>query len=523
MGGAKNCPETPRQKMIGMMYLVLTAMLALNVSTDILNGFTMVDDSLHNSVDAANNRNSKMYRDFEEATQQNPEKMQEWYNRAEELRHRADSLYNYLQEFKTQIVVLADGQKLVDERIANGIDPTREIQGKDNRDVAGQYAIVEGNGAVLRDMIAMYRDYIVELANTKPELANEFSNILSCNKMWNEHEKDSVNWEVGMFDGMPVCACVTVLTKMQNDVRTTESEMILYLLDQTDAGDLRVNKLNAYVIPKSDYVIEGSKYSAQIILAAIDSTQRPEYYINGQRINDQGIYEVVASGIGQKSYTGQIAYADPATNEMRYLPFQSEYTVSAPSVTISNTDLNIMYREYDNRFSISVPGISSNRLKVEVSNGASVKQDGEYWIIKPNAQAKNITVKVLADMEGATHVMGEHTYRVKTLPSPSAYLKSGENEYTNCNISRNALLDPNATLIASYGKDGLLDLPFTITSFKVRINGIYSETKGNKFTKDQRDKLGKLQRGSDIIIADIRARGAGGQELPLSTIIFTLN
>ena len=180
MGGAKNCPETPRQKMIGMMYLVLTAMLALNVSTDILNGFTMVDDSLHNSVDAANNRNSKMYRDFEEATQQNPEKMQEWYNRAEELRHRADSLYNYLQEFKTQIVVLADGQKLVDERIANGIDPTREIQGKDNRDVAGQYAIVEGNGAVLRDMIAMYRDYIVELAEKKPELANEFSNIFSC-------------------------------------------------------------------------------------------------------------------------------------------------------------------------------------------------------------------------------------------------------------------------------------------------------------------------------------------------------
>ena len=125
-------------------------------------------------------------------------------------------------------------------------------------------------------------------------------------------------------------------------------------------------------------------------------------------------------------------------------------------------------------------------------------------------------------MEGATHVMGEHNYRVKALPRPSAYLKSGENEY-NSNISRNALLDPNATLIASYGKDGLLDIPFTITSFKVNINGIYSETKGNKFTKDQRDKLGKLQRGSNIIIADIRARGAGGQELPpLSPLIFTL-
>ena len=94
--------------MIAMMYLVLTAMLALNVSTDIMNGFTLVDDSLHNSVEAANNRNSKLYNDFEQATMQNPEKMQYWYNRAEELHLRADSLYNYIQDFKTQIAILAD-------------------------------------------------------------------------------------------------------------------------------------------------------------------------------------------------------------------------------------------------------------------------------------------------------------------------------------------------------------------------------------------------------------------------------
>ena len=523
MGGAKNCPETPRQKMIGMMYLVLTAMLALNVSTDILNGFTMVDDSLHNSVDAANSRNSKMYRDFEEATKQNPEKMQDWYNRATELGQRADSLYNYIQEFKTQIVVLADGQKAVDERIAAGIDPTREIQGKDNRDVAGQYAIVEGNGAILKDVIAMYRDYIVELAEKKPELAHEFQNIFACDKMWNEHMGDSVEWEVGMFDGMPVCACVTVLTKMQNDIRTTESEMILYLLDQTDAGDLRVNKLNAYVIPKSDYVIQGAKYSAQIILAAVDSTQTPEYYINGQRINDQGIYEVVASGLGVKKYNGQIAFPDPATGEMQYLPFESEYVVSEPSVTISNTDLNIMYRGYDNPFSISVPGVSNDKLKVDVSGGASVTQRNGLWIIKPNDQAKTITVKVMAEMEGSMHNMGERAYRVKALPKPGAYFKSGETEYQEGNISRSALLNKNATIIASYGPDGLLDLPFTIKSFKLNINGMYLEANGNKFSKDQMDRLGKLKKGAIVVITDIRAQGPDGKETRLSPIPLTMN
>ena len=298
MGGAKNCPETPRQKMIGMMYLVLTAMLALNVSTDILNGFKLVDDSLHSSMEASVTRNEKLYRDFKEASDQNPEKMQEWYNDAIELKHRADSLYNYIQDFKTQIAILADGQKKVSEREQNTGDGTRNIEGNSNLDVTAQYAIVQGNGAILKDMVAMYRDYIVELANNDAELRNEFTRVFATDKGWNAHEQDSCDWEVAIFEGMPVGASITILTKMQNDVRTTESEMIQYLLDRTDAGDLRVNKLNAYVIPKSDYVIRGGKYSAQIILAAVDSTQRPEYYVEGQRINDQGLYEVVASSVG---------------------------------------------------------------------------------------------------------------------------------------------------------------------------------------------------------------------------------
>ena len=144
MGGAKNCPETPRQKMIGMMYLVLTAMLALNVSTDILNGFTLVDDSLHSSIEASVTRNEKLYRDFKEATDQNPEKMQEWYDDAIELKHRADSLWNYIQDFKTQIAILADGQKKVAEREQLTGDGARNIEGNSNLDVTAQYAIVQG-------------------------------------------------------------------------------------------------------------------------------------------------------------------------------------------------------------------------------------------------------------------------------------------------------------------------------------------------------------------------------------------
>ena len=508
--------------MIGMMYLVLTAMLALNVSTDILNGFTLVDNSLHSSIAASDTRNAKLYHDFQAANADNPEKTQIWFDKANEVRLRADSLYNYIQDFKEQIAILADGKKAVAARKAAGEDPTLHIDGNSNLDVTGQYAIVQGNGAILKEIVAYYRDYAAGLAEDDAELRHSIQATLATERGYNSHEKDSCDWEVAIFDGMPVGASITILTKMQNDVRATESQLIQYLMDRTDAGDLRVNKLQAYVIPNSNYVIRGGKYSAQIILAAVDSTQRPEYYVEGQRINDHGIYEVAASGVGVKKYSGWIAYQDPSTGEMQSLPFHSEYSVGEPAVTISNTDLNIMYRGYENKFSISVPGVANDKVKINVS-GATVRQQGALWIIKPGDNAKNVTISVTAELDGRMQPMGSREYRVKALPKPGAYFKSGENEYSDGNISRGALLNNSATVIASYGPDGLLDLPFQITSFKVNINGTLTEARGNKFTREQLDRLSKLKMGAIVVITDIRAKGPDGKETRLSPIPLSLN
>ena len=523
MGGAKNCPETPRQKMIGMMYLVLTAMLALNVSADILNGFALVDNSLRASISAANNRNAKLYRDFQDANAENPEKVQEWYNKAIELQQRADSLYNYIQHFKEALATLADGKESVEARRAAEGDPTIHIEKIDNIDVGGQYAIQEGHGVELKEVIAYYRDFAAEMAERDEELRNTILKSLATERGYNAHIKDSCDWEVAVFDFMPLGATNIILTKMMNDVRSTEGQLLQYLEDQTDAGDLRVNKLNAYVIPTSNYVIRGGKYSAQIILAAVDSTQRPEYYIEGQRINDHGLYEAAATSVGLKKYTGWISYLDPASGEMKNLEFKSEYNVSEPAVTISNNDLNIMYRGYDNKFSISVPGVSNDKVKVTV-NGASLTQQGGLWIIKPNETTKSVTVNVSAELDGKMQPMGSRDYRVRALPKPGAYFKSGENEFNGeKNIPRGALLNPSATVIASYGPDGLLDLPYQIVGFKANINGVLSESKSNKFTKEQSDRLGKLKPGNSVIITDIKAKGPDGKVVPLSPIPLTLN
>ncbi len=510
MGGAKNCPETPRQKMIGMMYLVLTAMLALNVSTDILNGFKLVDDSLHASVEATEHRNKGMLNLFEEAVAVNPEKNQEWYDKALEMTAKSDSLYNYIQEFKYNMVKLVDGDETDPE--------VRNVVGTSNLDVTGQYGIEEGNGAILREKINAYREYLISLA---PSHANEFNTLFATNG-GKTNDGYPISWEATLFEGMPVGASITLLTKIQNDVRTAQSEMIQYLQIATDASDLRVNKMEALVIPESKYVLQGSKYSAKIVLAAVDTTQKPTYYINGSQINDQGVYEFTASGLGAHKYTGHILVKGPDGEEATY-PFESSYNVGEPSATISNTDLNVMYRDYDNKFSISVPGVASNNIRVTV-DGASVKQDKGLWLIRPTSKANELTIMVAADMGGGKYQsMGSQKYRVKALPKPGAYFKSGSKEYDEGNIARAALLNGDATIIASYGPDGLLDLKYTITSFTLRTARGLKPAKGNKFTAAQINELKQLKPGSLVNIVEIRAKNASGKEVTLRGIPLILN
>ena len=503
MGGAKNCPETPRQRMIGMMYLVLTAMLALNVSTDVLKAFKLVDDSLHSTLSTTETSNNQMMAQFRAMRDDNPQKNGEWYDKAAELTQRSDSLFNYIQDFKYHIAVQTDGAKKADPE-------ARVIQGNDNRDATTQYALSEKNGfpaTVLKNMLVEYREYLTAL---DPARAEEFNITFDVSDKQEQGDK-MISWEDQMFHDMPSGAAVTLMTKLQNDVRNAQNEMIHYLMGRTDAGDMRVNKMSAYVIPSSRTVIRGSKYSAKIIMAAIDSTQTPEYYVEGNRINDQGVYEVTASGEGLKKFSGWISFPDPATGEMTKLPFTSDYTVTPPNMTISNKDLTIMYRDYPNKFSISVPGISDeSKIKVSVS-GAPARKEGGYWIIKPGEGAKQVTISVMAEFDGKMQKMGDEVYKVLDLPKPRAFFKLDKNTYDGSKpVARSVMTNPQAYIDAGYGPDVALQLSFEVVSFRARISGMVTDSKGNQFSADQLKRIKNLDGGTVINLVDIKVRPKGG-------------
>ncbi len=507
MSGAKNCPETPRQKMIGMMYLVLTAMLALNVSSDILNGFTMVDNSLHTTIESAESRNKALYSDFQSLFNNNPTKVKEWLDKAKVVKANSDELFNYLENFKVTLV------KMTDKDHAKKGAYVDSIIAKDNLDVPSQYGLKDKNAIILKQKIEKYKNFLILLSAGNPKKQEMYKEIFAT-----KNGKEGKSWEEATFEMMPVSAVVTILTKYQSDVRAAEAEIVQFLKAQTDVNDMRVNKIEALVIPDSRYVIRGDRYKAQIVLSAVDTTQNTSYYINGTNI-PKGRYEIGCTSVGMKTYSGQITI--PGNDGItRSYPFKSDYMVGEPTATMSNEDLNVVYKGIDNKFSISVPGVAAADIRISVVGGSSSLRSPGRFIIRPNRDDE-IRINVFAKINKKDLAMGGGTYRVKYLPDPKAFLLPSE---SGAKQIRGGFMSPAALktsqLIASYGNDELVKANFSVTQFTMIAKGLSPQTvSGARLSTSFIDKLLK---GDILMINNIKAVGPDQRVRDLGSISIQL-
>jgi len=304
--------------------------------------------------------------------------------------------------------------------------------------------------------------------------------------------------------------------------RSTTPENVAMTEEETTTPLTSVIQLTPYVISTSDYVMRGDKYSAQVVLAVDDTTYHPEFYIDGAKLNGRGVYEVLASSVGMKKYTGWVSYIDPVSGDSIRKSFNGKYTVNEPAVVISNTDLNLMYSNYENKFSISVPGVPNDKITVSAT-GATVKQNNGLWGIIPEESSRAVKISVSAEIDGKIRLMGTKDYRVKQLPSPQVYLSVKDREYgSGSSVALNLLANKDATLVASYGPDGLLMVPFKITSFAVTLNGIILKAEGNHFSEAQLGRIHKAMKGSVLVIQDICAQTPNGKNLRLDPIVLTV-
>ena len=271
---ASNAPETPRQKMIGLMYIMLLCMLALNVSSDVLGGFELVEDSLLRSTQNSESQNQSLYADLEYSYGQNPEKSGEWYHRAQEVRAMADSMYQYIEDLKWEIARKADGK----EADIYNIKRREDVN-------APAFVMLPPTGKKGRELAVAMEDFRNSMTTMITDSLKQ--KVIMDNFNTQPSEKavaQGLDWETSMFDNMPVSAVLTFFSKLQNDIRYAEGEVLHTLSSNIDVGDFRVNQIKAYVIPNSQNIVRGNTYRANIVLSAEDSTQRPHIFVNGQEL-----------------------------------------------------------------------------------------------------------------------------------------------------------------------------------------------------------------------------------------------
>lgn len=333
-------------------------------------------------------------------------------------------------------------------------------------------------------------------------------------------EAGPLEWEETLFAEMPAAAVVALLTKYQNDIRVAENDLVNFFFSAAGQSDFVVNSVDALVMPTyGDYVIKGQRYQARIVSAMVDTNQVPRVFIDGVEY-ENGIYDVPASVPGPHEYCGYMLVGDDTTK----YNFCGKYLVGEPTATVSNTDLNIIYRGYDNPFSISVPGVSPDKLEVRCA-GAAVSKSKDLWIIKPGDAVKDVaTIEVFAKMDGKTVSMGQTQYRVKNLPKPDAYFEINGVPTEDTRIARSALLNRNNKIIASYGPDGLIQAKFTITSFQFKTpTGAAFVVKGDAFDARSIEVIRKLKQGNMITLQYIKAMGPDGKEVQLRPLPIELN
>ncbi len=540
MAGKK---ETPRQKLIGMLYLVLMALLALNVSVEVLDSFVVVDDGLSRTIDNFMSKNELTYREFDQRYAENPERVGAWRDKAEMVREEANKLYDYIEELKVKIVTTAEGDNT--DAVVDGIVISDRIRQTENLTVPGQVMLGAHDAGRARDLknaIEEYRDFLKSLVD------DEFEGVISAIETTLDtsdpppRDGATPTWETKHFSYIPMIAVMTLMTKMQGDVRNAEAEAINHLLQQIDAGSFMFNALEATVIHNTNHVLQGNEYEAEVFLAAFDTTQAPEVLI-GQyetitrsdgtvdyqmvgRVDTlpvrqgRGVYRIRPSRTGHFDWSGLVRMrADDGSYINR--PFSASYQVADPSLVVSPTRMNVFYEGLENPVEISIPGVPSDQIRASINNGSITRVSGTNYIVRPETTARNAVVSVSATINGETRSLGTREFRVRSVPDPVAAVAGRRGG----NISRELLAAQTGVIAEMEGFE--FDLTFTVQSFTVStvVGGFVRDARSssNRITEEQRTIIQNARPNQRIYFDDIIAVGPDGEERRLPTIGFRIN
>ena len=428
---------------------------------------------------------------------------------------------------------LTPGKQYVAILYADGKDAdVNNIDHKDDLEAASRVMLspVSGEGKKLRQSIEKYRTLMGEMVEDSAK-----TRIIEASLSTTPPHKAGINtrtWEEALFENMPVAAAVTLLTKLQSDIRYAEGEVLSNLLSSVDMRDYRVNQITAQVIPESQIVMRGSQYKANIVLSAVDSTKRPTVYVNGKELpyDANGMFTAVAGTPGTYPVKGYIEMPGSDGSVMRR-EFESEYFVTEPSATVAPMLMNVSYAGIANPIRIAVPGVPSGNVTATMTNGTLVRK-GDQWEARPATVGTDAIVSVHAKMADGRNVeMAKTTFRVRALPDPMPFIEYKDQngnmrKFRGGQFSKRNLVEADGIQAAI--DDDLLNVPFKVLSFELTFydsmgNIIPEVTQGNQFSQRQKDYIRRLARGKRFYITHVKVLGPDNKERIIPTVEVIVN
>lgn len=524
-------PKEPRQLMINLMYLVLTALLALNVSAEILNAFNTVNKGISDSNELLTSKNELMMGMIVKAAAKDGRaETQNILKQAQEAKTLTDEFVKYVEGLKDEVKVRAGGPHP---------DYPDKLKTEGEMEKTSRLFLNEGKGKELEDKIRKTRDLYLSILDKNSGIDVPLK-ITEVPK--GEH---ATNWEEYNFDRVPAIAVMTILTKFQQDAKSAESTILDYLRRKINAEDIQVDKMMAMVVAPSSYVRSGSEYTADIFIGATSQAIKPEVYVgsftgavqkdpadpdgksyqvvegkdiplSNARPLDMvnGVGKIKEAANGQRKYQGVIKIPHPSKEgEFRFYPFESEYeTFEVGKAVVSPTAMNVLYIGVDNPIKISVPGYASD--KVSASGCGIVKVKGEEYNAKPSKAGEENIVVTVTTAKGTEK--SEEKFRIKRIPDPYAYILNTKGGPLKIGEFK------AAESITVKNPDFVFQIPYNVTGFEMvfapKVGNVVSDvSNSNKFSAIMKDIQKKAKPGDTIVLQNVTVKMPDGRNVPVNT------
>ena len=571
MAGAK---ETPRQKMIGMMYLVLTALLALNISKEVLNGFVKVENSLRTTQGTLNAKVNETSTELETKYLQNQEKVKPFYDKAQQVNASSAELISYITEMKARIMAASSGdyddagELAVGNYIGkdeNGMDTVLNLalipikdeyqnlttfvgMAEPKEPLEGPWTAVELKQKLEAFSNQLKNTSVLDIQGTRRDLPQYLKDQIDETFAFPTEiqEGEEVSWEHANFYHVPLAAVMPLMTKMTLDIQDIQDDILSWLLGSVDAKSYKFTNLMPLVVPESNYILRGDSFRADVLLAAFDGTNPPDIYVDSKKWNERdsslleyenidalpigtdglGKLRISTRGmsLGESNYKGLIRFQGPDGNIQDFPYYTPKFTVAEPALVVSPTKMNVFYRGLPNPVEVSVPGVPGDKIDVRISGNHRLKKesDGTFTITPGTDKKANITVSAELP-DGSKKTLPAREFRVKRIPDPVPFFVG--KTPSDRSISKQALVGADGIGAQMVNFD--FDVRVVVKSFSVSVSRdgtlVEKKSNSNRLTADMKQLFNRVSRGNVVYFEDIIVGMPDGTERQVAAMKLKVN